>query len=52
MKFIKSCLQEQELSYKCLSKHNYEREPCEIYFANYKNCKEFWVINLVKFNVI
>uniref|UniRef100_A0A1A9ZWF7 Coiled-coil-helix-coiled-coil-helix domain-containing protein 7 n=1 Tax=Glossina pallidipes TaxID=7398 RepID=A0A1A9ZWF7_GLOPL len=36
------CLKEQELSYKCLSKHNYEREPCEIYFANYKNCKEFW----------
>ncbi|XP_065359589.1 coiled-coil-helix-coiled-coil-helix domain-containing protein 7 [Calliphora vicina] len=36
------CLKEQELSYKCLSKSNYDREACEVYFANYKNCKDFW----------
>lgn len=35
--------QEQELSYKCLNKNNFNREACEVYFANYKNCKDFWV---------
>uniref|UniRef100_T1H7F4 Coiled-coil-helix-coiled-coil-helix domain-containing protein 7 n=1 Tax=Megaselia scalaris TaxID=36166 RepID=T1H7F4_MEGSC len=32
---------EQELSYKCLDKNNYDREKCEVYFAN-KNCRSFW----------
>ncbi|XP_055372957.1 coiled-coil-helix-coiled-coil-helix domain-containing protein 7 [Condylostylus longicornis] len=36
------CLKEQELSFKCLSKNNFNREACEVYFANYNNCKEFW----------
>uniref|UniRef100_A0A1B0CDV1 Coiled-coil-helix-coiled-coil-helix domain-containing protein 7 n=1 Tax=Lutzomyia longipalpis TaxID=7200 RepID=A0A1B0CDV1_LUTLO len=36
------CLKEQELSYKCLDKNNYDREKCEIFFQNYKNCKDFW----------
>ncbi|KAH8372032.1 hypothetical protein KR093_009761 [Drosophila rubida] len=36
------CLKEQELSYKCLNKNNFDREKCEIYFVNYNNCKEFW----------
>ncbi|CAD7081159.1 unnamed protein product [Hermetia illucens] len=36
------CLKEQELSYKCLHKNNFDREKCEVYFANYNNCKEFW----------
>ncbi|XP_055704753.1 coiled-coil-helix-coiled-coil-helix domain-containing protein 7 [Phlebotomus papatasi] len=36
------CLKEQELSYKCLDRNNYESEKCEVYFKNYKNCKEFW----------
>ncbi|KAH8405275.1 hypothetical protein KR222_001015 [Zaprionus bogoriensis] len=36
------CLKEQELSFKCLNKTNFDREKCEVYFANYNNCKEFW----------
>lgn len=37
------CLREQELSFKCLNKYNYDRDKCEVYFANYNNCKDFWV---------
>ncbi|EDX11280.1 GD14905 [Drosophila simulans] len=33
---------EQELSFKCLNQNNFDRDKCEIYFANYNNCKEFW----------
>lgn len=36
-------MQEQELSFKCLNKTNFDREKCEIFFVNYNNCKEFWV---------
>ncbi|XP_055923740.1 coiled-coil-helix-coiled-coil-helix domain-containing protein 7 [Eupeodes corollae] len=36
------CLKEQELSYKCLNKYNFDREKCELFFANYNNCKDFW----------
>lgn len=36
------CLREQELSYKCLDRNNFDREKCEVYFANYKNCRAFW----------
>ncbi|KAH8305673.1 coiled-coil-helix-coiled-coil-helix domain-containing protein 7 [Drosophila kikkawai] len=36
------CLKEQELSFKCLNKNNFDHEKCEVYFANYNNCKEFW----------
>uniref|UniRef100_A0A182YBH8 Coiled-coil-helix-coiled-coil-helix domain-containing protein 7 n=1 Tax=Anopheles stephensi TaxID=30069 RepID=A0A182YBH8_ANOST len=36
------CLKEQELSYKCLSKNNFDHGKCELYYANYNNCKEFW----------
>lgn len=47
-KFINNALnfifpQEQDLSYNCLHKNNFDREKCELYFANYQNCKEFWV---------
>lgn len=31
------------MSYKCLHKNHFERAKCEIFFANYNNCKEFWV---------
>ncbi|XP_037933865.1 coiled-coil-helix-coiled-coil-helix domain-containing protein 7 [Teleopsis dalmanni] len=36
------CLKEQELSFKCLSQNNFEHEKCEVYFANYNKCKDFW----------
>ncbi|XP_055856642.1 coiled-coil-helix-coiled-coil-helix domain-containing protein 7 [Episyrphus balteatus] len=36
------CLKEQELTYKCLHKYNFDREKCEVFFANYNNCKDFW----------
>jgi len=36
------CLQEQKLSYKCLSDNNYDRDICLSVFQNYKNCTEFW----------
>ncbi|EDV97267.1 coiled-coil-helix-coiled-coil-helix domain-containing protein 7 [Drosophila grimshawi] len=36
------CLREQELSFNCLNKNNFDRDICEVYFANYNNCKEFW----------
>lgn len=36
------CLKEQELTYKCLNKNNFDREKCELFFANYNNCKDFW----------
>uniref|UniRef100_A0A182VBP2 THAP-type domain-containing protein n=1 Tax=Anopheles merus TaxID=30066 RepID=A0A182VBP2_ANOME len=39
------CLKEQELSYKCLSKNNFDHGKCELYYANYNNCKEFWYLS-------
>ncbi|ODM95753.1 Coiled-coil-helix-coiled-coil-helix domain-containing protein 7 [Orchesella cincta] len=36
------CLREQNLSYKCLSDNNYNKDKCIETFANYKACKEFW----------
>lgn len=42
------CLKEQEMSYKCLHDNGFDRDKCELYFLNYKNCKEFWVRLLCK----
>ncbi|XP_072170418.1 coiled-coil-helix-coiled-coil-helix domain-containing protein 7-like [Diadema setosum] len=36
------CLAEANASYQCLHDHNFDRQSCERYFANYKNCKNFW----------
>lgn len=36
------CLKEQELSYKCLNQNHFDRQKCELFFANYNNCKDFW----------
>uniref|UniRef100_A0A1Q3FD81 Coiled-coil-helix-coiled-coil-helix domain-containing protein 7 n=1 Tax=Culex tarsalis TaxID=7177 RepID=A0A1Q3FD81_CULTA len=36
------CLREQDLVHKCLNKNNYDNSECELYFSNYKNCKDFW----------
>ncbi|XP_037028190.1 coiled-coil-helix-coiled-coil-helix domain-containing protein 7 [Bradysia coprophila] len=36
------CLKEQNMTYQCLNKNNYDREVCEPYFVNYNNCKDFW----------
>jgi len=44
--------QEQELSFKCLNKNNFDRDKCEVYFANYNNCKEFWVSSSIKVDVL
>lgn len=42
-KFTLIHLQEQNLTYQCLNKNDYNREICEPYFVNYNNCKDFWV---------
>uniref|UniRef100_A0A336K7X8 Coiled-coil-helix-coiled-coil-helix domain-containing protein 7 n=1 Tax=Culicoides sonorensis TaxID=179676 RepID=A0A336K7X8_CULSO len=36
------CLKEQKLSFKCLDHNAYDAEKCEVFFQNYKNCKDFW----------
>ncbi|CAG9799212.1 unnamed protein product [Chironomus riparius] len=36
------CFNEQNISYKCLSENNYDKQKCEIYFANYTECMKFW----------
>lgn len=36
------CYKEHLLSLKCLDFNQKERQACEVYFKNYKNCKEFW----------
>ena len=28
---------------KCLSKNNYNKEACGVYFDNYNNCRKFWL---------
>lgn len=37
------CFEEQELSYQCFSKYNYDKEKCTLQIENYKACKNFWV---------
>ncbi|XP_029156179.1 coiled-coil-helix-coiled-coil-helix domain-containing protein 7-like, partial [Nylanderia fulva] len=37
------CYKEHLLSLKCLDTNQENRKACEVYFVNYKNCKEFWV---------
>ncbi|KAF2885224.1 hypothetical protein ILUMI_20943 [Ignelater luminosus] len=36
------CLREQNLTFKCYDKHNYNKEKCENQINNYKLCKSFW----------
>ncbi|EFN67043.1 Coiled-coil-helix-coiled-coil-helix domain-containing protein 7 [Camponotus floridanus] len=36
------CYKEHLLSLKCLDSNQKERQACEVYFKNYKNCKQFW----------
>lgn len=31
------------MSLRCLQDNNYQREKCELFFANYTNCRDFWV---------
>ncbi|XP_025154228.1 coiled-coil-helix-coiled-coil-helix domain-containing protein 7 isoform X2 [Harpegnathos saltator] len=33
---------EQILSLKCLDSHQNDRNVCDLYFTNYKNCRRFW----------
>lgn len=42
------CVKEQELTYKCFDQHNYDKEKCQLHMQNYKNCKSFWVSNIMK----
>lgn len=37
------CLKEQELTYQCFNKYNYEKSKCFLQIQNYKACKTFWV---------
>ncbi|KAF7268604.1 hypothetical protein GWI33_018294 [Rhynchophorus ferrugineus] len=36
------CLKEQNLTYKCYDRNNYDREKCFFEIENYKACKKFW----------
>lgn len=45
------CLKEQELSYKCFNKNNFDKEACQIEIQNYNTCKSFWVRKLFLENV-
>ncbi|XP_014209011.1 coiled-coil-helix-coiled-coil-helix domain-containing protein 7 [Copidosoma floridanum] len=37
------CLKEHNLTNNCLVENNYDKEKCELYFENYRNCKQFWL---------
>ncbi|XP_020290346.1 coiled-coil-helix-coiled-coil-helix domain-containing protein 7 [Pseudomyrmex gracilis] len=39
---INPCLKEHFLSLKCLESNQDKRDNCELYFLNYRNCREFW----------
>ncbi|CAG9131620.1 unnamed protein product [Plutella xylostella] len=39
---LNPCLKEQDQSYNCLDKNNYDHEKCQVYFDNYNICKKFW----------
>ncbi|KAH0954901.1 hypothetical protein HN011_011146 [Eciton burchellii] len=39
---LNPCYKEQLLSLKCLDSNQNQHNKCEVYFMNYKNCKEFW----------
>lgn len=39
---VNPCLNEQRLSLKCLSDHDFHKEQCQQYFDNYNECKRFW----------
>ncbi|KAL3286343.1 hypothetical protein HHI36_000851 [Cryptolaemus montrouzieri] len=36
------CLKEQELTYKCYNKNNFDYDKCALQIENYKSCKSFW----------
>nr|XP_012214835.1 PREDICTED: coiled-coil-helix-coiled-coil-helix domain-containing protein 7 [Linepithema humile] len=36
------CHKEHLLSLKCLDSNQETRSACEVYFVNYRNCKDFW----------
>ncbi|ENN71995.1 hypothetical protein YQE_11286, partial [Dendroctonus ponderosae] len=36
------CLKEQELTYQCFTKYNYDKDKCFWPIENYKACKTFW----------
>nr|CAH7742221.1 unnamed protein product [Callosobruchus chinensis] len=44
---LNPCLKEQELTFKCFSDKNYNKEDCKSEIENYKICKSFWVSNCV-----
>ncbi|XP_049880274.1 coiled-coil-helix-coiled-coil-helix domain-containing protein 7 [Pectinophora gossypiella] len=39
---LNPCLKEQEQSYHCLNKNNFDQDKCDVYFDNYNTCKKFW----------
>jgi len=36
------CAAEGVESQKCLSRNNYEKSACQMYFDNYNSCRKFW----------
>lgn len=45
--YLSIFFKEHLLSLKCLDSNQEERQACEVYFINYKNCKEFWVSSIL-----
>ncbi|KAL1501603.1 hypothetical protein ABEB36_006900 [Hypothenemus hampei] len=36
------CFKEQQLSFQCFDKNNYDKDKCLLQIENYKTCKKFW----------
>lgn len=36
------CWEESQMSYRCLSENNFDKDLCSNAFQNYRNCKKFW----------
>ena len=37
------CFKENKASLKCLNDNDYDYSKCNAFFANYKECKTFWM---------
>lgn len=41
---VNPCVKESQLSMKCLTDKDYEKDSCQEFFDNYNHCKQFWLI--------
>lgn len=44
------CLKEQEQTYKCFHKNDFDKDACQLQIQNYNVCKGFWVFITFTFN--